>query len=169
LDGSRATQASYLLDACQSVGQMPIDVEEVGCDFLATTGRKFLRGPRGTGFLYADRRRIAELHPRVVEIGSGSWTRTDDFALREDAKRFETWEISYALRLGLGRAIDYALEQGIGAIWERVRALGEELRHGLEQIDGVSVHGLGATKCGIVTFTARASRRRRCGRACEPT
>jgi cysteine desulfurase/selenocysteine lyase len=145
----------YLLDACQSVGQMPIDVEEIGCDFLATTGRKFLRGPRGTGFLYADRRRIAELHPPVVEIGSGSWTRTDDFALREDAKRFETWEISYALRLGLGRAIDYALEQGIGAIWERVRALGEELRHGLEQIDGVSVHDLGATKCGIVTFTAR--------------
>jgi cysteine desulfurase / selenocysteine lyase len=144
----------FLLDACQSVGQMPIDVAEIGCDFLATTGRKFLRGPRGTGFLYVNRSLIGDLHPPVVEVGSADWTQTNAYALKEDAKRFETWEVSYALQLGLGRAVEYALELGIHAIWERVQRLGEDLRGQLEEIDGISVHDLGAKKCGIVTFTA---------------
>jgi cysteine desulfurase / selenocysteine lyase len=144
----------FLLDACQSVGQMPIDVAEIGCDFLATTGRKFLRGPRGTGFLYVNRSLIGDLHPPVVEVGSADWTQTNAYTLKEDAKRFETWEVSYALQLGLGRAVEYALELGIHAIWERVQRLGEDLRGQLEEIDGISVHDLGATKCGIVTFTA---------------
>jgi cysteine desulfurase / selenocysteine lyase len=143
----------FLLDATQSVGQMPIDVAAIGCDFLATTGRKFLRGPRGTGFLYVDRERIADLHPAVVEVGAAAWTERDAYALKEDARRFETWEVSYALQLGLGRAVDYALELGVAAIWERVRGLGDALRRRLAEIDGVSVHDLGATKCGIVTFT----------------
>jgi cysteine desulfurase / selenocysteine lyase len=143
----------YLLDACQSVGQMPVDVGQIGCDFLATTGRKFIRGPRGTGFLYVDHHRIAELHPRVVQVGSAAWTATDRYTLKEDARRFETWEVSYALRLGLGRAIDYALEQGIFAIWERVTTLAARLRGQLAAINGVATHDLGRTKCGIVTFT----------------
>jgi cysteine desulfurase/selenocysteine lyase len=151
---ARAADVPFLLDACQSVGQMPIDVEEIGCDFLATTGRKFIRGPRGTGFLYVSGSRIAELHPPFVDVGSADWTAIDGYTLKDDAKRFETWEASYALRLGLGAAIDYALEQGIDAIWERVVMLGDELRRRLAAIDGVSVHDLGATKCGIVTFTA---------------
>jgi cysteine desulfurase/selenocysteine lyase len=134
---------------------MPIDVAEIGCDFLAATGRKFLRGPRGTGFLYVGRRRMGELHPSVVEVGSADWTQSDAYTLKADAKRFETWEVSHALQLGLGQAIDYALEQGIATIWERVRTLGDELRSKLAEIDGVSVHDVGATKCGIVTFTVR--------------
>jgi len=143
----------FLLDACQSVGQMPVDVAQIGCDFLATTGRKFIRGPRGTGFLYVDHHRIAELHPQVVQVGSATWTATDRYTLKEDARRFETWEVSYALRLGLGRAIDYALEQGMSAIWERVTTLAARLRGQLAAIDGVTTHDLGRTKCGIVTFT----------------
>jgi cysteine desulfurase / selenocysteine lyase len=143
----------FLLDATQSVGQMPVNVAEIGCDFLATTGRKFLRGPRGTGFLYVDRRRIADLHPAVVEVGAAAWTERDAYSLKKDARRFETWEVSYALQLGLGRAVDYALELGVATIWERVRSLGGVLRRRLGEIDGVSVHDLGATKCGIVTFT----------------
>jgi cysteine desulfurase/selenocysteine lyase len=146
----------YLLDATQSVGQMPIDVAEIGCDFLATTGRKFIRGPRGTGFLFVRRSRIPELHPPVVEVGGASWTERDGYTLKGDAKRFETWEASYALQLGLGRAIDYALELGIEAIWERVRTLGDLLRRELAAIDGISVHDLGVKKCGLVTFTDRS-------------
>jgi cysteine desulfurase / selenocysteine lyase len=151
---AREAGVFFLLDATQSVGQMPIDVAEIGCDFLATTGRKFIRGPRGTGFLYVGRSRIEELDPAVVEVGGAAWTERDGYTLKEDAKRFETWEASYALQLGLGRAIEYALELGIESIWERVRILGNLLRRELAAIDGISVHDLGVTKCGIVTFTA---------------
>jgi selenocysteine lyase/cysteine desulfurase len=150
---ARRAGTLFLLDACQSVGQMPIDVQAIGCDFLATTGRKFLRGPRGTGFLYVGAPRIAELHPASVEVGSAAWTATNGYTLKRDAKRFETWEVSYALQLGLGRAIDYALELGLTAIWERVRDLAGELRRSLTGIEGVSVHDLGVNQCGIVTFS----------------
>jgi cysteine desulfurase / selenocysteine lyase len=151
---AREAGVFFLLDATQSVGQMPIDVAEIGCDFLATTGRKFIRGPRGTGFLYVGHSRIEELDPAVVEVGGAAWTERDGYTLKEDAKRFETWEASYALQLGLGRAIQYALELGIESIWERVRILGNLLRRELAAIDRISVHDLGVTKCGIVTFTA---------------
>src|SRR5262249_13316058 len=152
---AREADCLFLLDACHAVGQMPIDVRTIGCDFLTTTGRKFLRAPRGTGLLYVDSRRIAELHPPFVEVGSGSWTTTSGYTLKHDAKRFETWEASYALQLGLGRAIDYALGVGLACIWERVRTLAGDLRVRLAGIDGVSVHDLGMTRCGIVTFTTR--------------
>ena len=151
---AREAGVLFLLDATQSVGQMPIDVAEIGCDFLATTGRKFIRAPRGTGFLYVSQRQFSELHPAVVEVGGAAWTERDGYTLKEDAKRFETWEASYALQLGLGRAIDYALELGIESIWERVRTLGDLLRRELAALDGIAVHDLGVTKCGIVTFTA---------------
>jgi cysteine desulfurase/selenocysteine lyase len=150
---AREAGVPFLLDATQSVGQLPIDVQVIGCDFLATTGRKFLRGPRGTGFLYVSREKIEDLAPAVVEVGSASWTASDRYTLKPSAKRFETWEVSYALRLGLGRAIDYALELGIDEIWRRVEGLGHELRDALGQI-GVFVRDLGETKCGIVSLNA---------------
>jgi len=152
---ARETRVPFLLDACQSVGQIPVDVHTVGCDFLAATGRKFLRGPRGTGFLYVNQDRIGLLHPAVVEVGAAAWTETSRYTLKDDARRFETWEASTALRLGLGRAIEYALDLGLPAIWDRVAGLASELRSRLRAIDGVTVHDLGLTKCGIVTFNVR--------------
>ena len=153
---AREHDTLFLLDACQSVGQMPIDVQQIGCDFLTTTGRKFLRGPRGTGLAYINRTRLDRLKPRMVEVGAAAWTEVDGYTFKPDARRFETWEVSYALQLGLGRAIDYAIALGIPSIWERVSMLAAELRGRLAAIDGISVHDLGMTKCGIVTFTARA-------------
>ena len=150
---ARETGVPFLLDACQSVGQMPIDVREIGCDFLSTTGRKFLRGPRGTGFLYVRSELIDNLHPPVLDVGGADWTRLDDYTLRPDARRFETWEVSYALQLGLGRAIDYALDLGLGAIWQRISALAEMLRRRLAVVPGISQHDRGATRCGIVSFS----------------
>ncbi len=143
----------FLLDACQSAGQMPLDVEELGCDFLSTTGRKFLRGPRGTGFLYVRRSRLTELRPALVEVGGAAWTRRDGYTWKAGARRFETWEVSHALRLGLGAAIDYALDLGLEAIWERVAALADSLRRELARIPGLLVHDLGLVRCGIVTFS----------------
>ncbi len=151
---AREADIPFLLDACQSVGQLPIDVEQIGCDFLSTTGRKFLRGPRGTGFLYVGRRRLDTLDPAMPEVGSASWTARDVYTHKPGARRFETWEASHALQLGLGRAIDYALELGLDSIWERVSALAAQLRERLDAIPGVATRDLGRTKCGIVTFAA---------------
>lgn len=145
--------AWYLLDATQSVGQLPIDVRALGVDLLATTGRKFLRGPRGTGFLYARNERIPELHPPFVDGHAARWERPDAYVLREDARRFENWESNHALVLGLGAAVDYALGIGMEPIWARVQTLADSLRRQLSAVPGVEVHDPGALRCGIVSFT----------------
>jgi selenocysteine lyase/cysteine desulfurase len=154
---ARAAGVPYLLDACQSVGQMPTLVSELGCDFLSTTGRKFLRGPRGTGFLYARREWADRLHPPALDVGGADWTALDSYTLKPGARRFETWEAAYALRLGLGRAIDYALDVGLDAIWERIGALATRLRAGLGDEPAVRMHDLGETLCGIVSFSVAGS------------
>ncbi len=148
---ARAAGVPYLLDACQSVGQFPVDVAAIGCDFLTATGRKFLRGPRGTGFLYVREASLPLLDPWVAEIRSADWTGGRAFAFVDGAQRFETWENSYANQLGLGAAVDYALALGLDAIGERTHQLGDLLRTSLEAVDGVQTHDLGARRCAIVT------------------
>jgi cysteine desulfurase / selenocysteine lyase len=142
----------YLVDACQSAGQMPLDVDEIGCDALSATGRKFLRGPRGTGFLYVRRALLERLEPPLVDMRAADWVAPDRYELRPDGRRFEEWEQDYAGKAGLARAIDYALEWDVGAIWGRVRALGNRLRGQLAEIAGVTVRDVGAERCAIVTF-----------------
>lgn len=142
----------YLLDACQSVGQLPIDVEAIGCDMLSATGRKYLRAPRGTGFLYVKRDVIPQLDPPTLDLHSAEWTAIDDYTVQTDGRRFEKWESSIASRLGLGAAVDYALEWGLDSIWERIQDLAQALRQKLSAIPSVTVTDIGATQCGIVTF-----------------
>jgi len=143
----------YLLDACQSVGQMPIDVDAIGCDMLAATGRKYLRGPRGTGFLYVRRSRLAELEPPFIDQHAAHWTGADRYELRADAKRFENWESYVAGRLGLKAAVDYALEIDVARMWPRIRDLAARLRGELAGVPGVVVRDQGPELSGIVTFT----------------
>lgn len=148
----KGSQAWYLVDACQSVGQLPVDAPAIGADFISATGRKFLRGPRGTGFLYCSDRAMTELEPFPIDLHSGRWTPTG-YELREGAARFESWEKPYAALLGLGAAVDYALDLGIKAITERIEGLASYTRQQIKSVPGASLLDRGKNLSGIVTFT----------------
>ncbi len=153
--GRLAKQANvfYLLDATQSIGQMPIDVEKIGCSALCATGRKFLRAPRGTGFLFVSQRVLRELEPPFLDLHAAKWISKDTYEIMPDARRFETWETSYANKIGLATAIDYALHWGMDTIWSRIQHLALRLRQRLTSVPGLKLADLGRRQCGIVTFT----------------
>ena len=150
---ARRHQVFYLLDACQSVGQYPVDVRAIGCDLLSATGHKYLRAPRGTGFLYVRRSVQDRLRPVLTDFLAAGNVGLDGYQLRGDARRFELYEKSRALTLGLGKAVEYALGVGMAAIWERVVYLADLMRGYLREIPGVVVHDRGDRLCGIVTFS----------------
>jgi selenocysteine lyase/cysteine desulfurase len=143
-----------LLDACQSAGQMPLPVDELGCTMLSATGRKFLRGPRGTGFLYVQRDWIEHLEPPLLDLHAATWTAPGTFEVQPDARRFETFEGHIAGFIALGTAVDYALDRGLSAILDRNQRLARALRSALDDVPGVTVHDAGRARCGITTFSA---------------
>ncbi len=143
----------YLLDACQSAGQIHLDVEALGCDLLSATGRKYLRGPRGTGFLYVRKAVLKDLVPLNIDLHGARWVAADRYELLDNARRFENWEFNEAAVLGLGAAVDYALALGTEAIEARVQWLAKRLRFILREYAKLEVHDIGKVQSGIVTFT----------------
>lgn len=142
----------YLVDACQSVGQMVVDVEKIGCDFLTATGRKFLRGPRGTGFLYVSDKVLEQNYaPLLLDMRGANWTEFDDYELFKTAKRFEHWEISYASLMGLMQATKYANAVGMKNIEDYNKKLSQNLRENLKN-SGFKVWDQGNNLSSIVTF-----------------
>jgi selenocysteine lyase/cysteine desulfurase len=152
---AREAGVFFLLDATQTVGQIPLDVGRIGCHALAGTSRKYLRGPRGVGFLWVARDWIERLEPPLMEGHAAEWVAPDRYVIRADAKRFEVWESNVAARLGFGAAIEYAQALGLPRIWARVQALAESLRARLAALPGVTVRDLGVVRGGIVSFTVR--------------
>ena len=140
---ARGAGIPFLLDACQSTGQMHLDVNALGCDMLCATGRKYLRGPRGTGFLYVRRAMLEQMEPPLLDLRAATWVSTGKFEVRDDAKKFETWEAAAAPRLGLGVAVEYALALGLDWIERRVQYLAALLRERLADVKGVTVQDLG--------------------------
>jgi selenocysteine lyase/cysteine desulfurase len=132
---------------------MPVDVEAIGCDLLSATSRKFLRGPRGAGFLYVRAAILDRLEPSVLDLHGARWESIDRYVMRPDARRFELWERSPALALGMAEAAAYAMQVGLDEIWERVALLGGLLRTALAAVHGVVVHDVGSVQGAIVTFT----------------
>ncbi|MGQ4432789.1 MULTISPECIES: aminotransferase class V-fold PLP-dependent enzyme [unclassified Streptomyces] len=153
---TRAAGVPFLLDATQSVGQFPVDVAEISCDMLTATGRKFLRGPRGTGFLWVRPEALENLDPHVTEIEAATWDGKRGFHWHDGARRFETWEVSYSNVLGLSEAVQQALEIGMDAIGRRAVALGADLRARLDALPGVTTYDLGRDRCAIVTMKVDA-------------
>jgi cysteine desulfurase/selenocysteine lyase len=149
---ARRHDIPFLLDACQSVGQLLVDVREIGCDMLCATGRKFLRGPRGTGFLYVAGPLAERLTPPFVDLRAAEWTSEWSFELAPGARRFETWEGSVAGKLGLGAAVHHALDWGLAPIEARITALAARLRTELSELAFVSLRDKGERKSAIVTF-----------------
>lgn len=142
----------YLLDAAQSAGQLPLDVTRIQPDFLVATGRKFLRGPRNTGFLYvSDRVLEAGLFPLYIDRRAANWTEPDNYFLQPSARRFEPQEISL-LSVGLAEAVGYANQVGIAAIAQQNHHLMHRLRMGLQALDGVTLLDRGSCQSNILTF-----------------
>ncbi|MDP1930135.1 MAG: aminotransferase class V-fold PLP-dependent enzyme [Gammaproteobacteria bacterium] len=152
---ARTHDILYLLDACQSAGQLPLDVNALGCDMLTGTGRKYLRGPRGTGFMYVRKEIIGTLTPAWIDLHSASWAAENTYQLRDDARRFENWESFVAGKIALGVAVDYAMEIGMEAIAKRVGYLASCLREQLSMVNSISVHESGEHLSGIVTFSKK--------------
>lgn len=149
----RAAGVPLAVDAAQSIGQLPLDVARIGCDILVGTGRKYLRGPRGTAVAWVHPELVDRLVPSVADTHSARWHSDGRIDLVEGSARCETWERSIALQLGLGAAVRQALEADVATTWPRVRSLGERLRERLAGCRGVTVHDTGAVRGGIVTFT----------------
>jgi selenocysteine lyase/cysteine desulfurase len=150
---AEAAGVPYLVDGCQAVGQIPVDVAKLRCDFFSGTARKFLRGPRGTGFLYVSDRALKRGDfPLYIDMRGADWVSADNFAPAPDARRFENWEFAYSLVLGLGEAARYALEVGVERGGRRARELAATLRRKLSGLNGIRVLDRGSELAAIVTI-----------------
>jgi len=150
---AKSAGVPFLLDACQSVGQIDVNVAEIGCTALTVTGRKYLRGPRGTGFLYVNKTFADSMDPPWLDQHGVELLDRSSYQICAGARRFENFEISFAARVALGKALEYANKTGMVEIGDRVLALGAYCRKQLEAVPGVTVQDTGVNKSGIVMFS----------------
>lgn len=150
---ARRAGVPFFLDACQSVGQLAVDLPTIGCDVATITGRKWLRAPRGTGVLVVRSDVVDRFDPPGIDSTSANWSEHGDaYTLAPDARRFEEFEVPVAARLGLGTAVDELLDLGVDAVQARIDELAEHLRTRLDATPGLRCTDPGPHQSGIVTF-----------------
>ena len=147
--------AIYVVDGCQAVGQFSVDVQKIQCDAYVTTGRKWLCGPRGTGFLYI--KDFSLFRTPQLDLASAYLVFDDDFNVkgvnvRKDARQFELWERSYANMLGLATALDICLKQGIDNISARIQVLANKLRLSAQTNPNFHLLGKPVSISGVLGF-----------------
>ncbi len=142
----------YVLDACQSAGHVPVSVADIGCDVMTGTSRKFLRGPRGIGFLYVNEHARSVMDPIVLTNQSAEWTRKDAYTLRKDARVFEAWERSVVNQLGFTAAVDYLLDIGVDAATNQIARNALYLRKKLADCATVKMACPPSATSAIITF-----------------
>ncbi len=154
---ARAHGALSVLDATQSIGQIDVDVRAIACDALVTTGRKFLRGPRGTGFAYLRRGALDGIGAWAPDVRGSVWTGPEEWTMDGGARQLETWESSVAARLGLGVALREAVDRGLAETEAHLVGLAARLRERLAGIAGVTIADPPASASGIVTFSVEGA------------
>ena len=143
----------YLLDACQSVGQINLNTKSLKCDFLCGSGRKYLRGPRGTGFLYTKSTVLKTLEPVFLDLHSANWKSMGSYEFVRDAKMFECWERNMAAMIGLATAVEYLLKLDVKMVEQRIKQLSLNLREKLSGLTDIKILEKSNNCSGIVTFT----------------
>lgn len=152
---ARDAGVMFMLDACQSVGQLRVDVDELNADICTFTGRKFLRAPRGCGMIYVRPETLEKLGSHVgLDAGSSDWSSPWEIDLTPKTRRFTPFEMTIAAKVGMGVAFDYLNVLGIDQVEQRVVELAGTMRTRLDEIDHITVHDLGTYRCGIVTFNS---------------
>ena len=176
-DSDNIPSMYYIVDTCQSIGHVNVDVQTIQCHGLIGTGRKYLRGPRGTGFLYVSSSIVNDLIPNHIDhygipITLGVPSKLDDdgdnininkvainenniiqYQPRVGATRFEYWESNIANKLGLGVAIQYCIDIGIDSIEADIKSRSKYLRNKLKKLPKVNIYHGDDSTCGIVTFS----------------
>lgn len=142
----------FQLDACQSAGHIPLNVNDLGCDIMTGTARKFLRGPRGIGFLYVNERARQKMEPIVLTNQSAAWVQSDKYDLRSDTRVFEAWERSVVNQLGFKAALDYYQNIGVKEAGHTLLNVADYLRSGLAVKSNVSMTCPHSARSAIITF-----------------
>jgi cysteine desulfurase/selenocysteine lyase len=145
--------ALLLVDGAQSVPHIPVNVEQLGCDFFCFSGHKML-GPTGTGVLWMRR---PEIEPLLVGGGAVEQVTATGYTLAAGPARYEGGTPNIAGSIGLGRAVGYLEDLGMEEVRKHEQALTKLMIEGLSGIDGVRIFGPEATagRIGVVSFNVK--------------
>ncbi|AGI71556.1 cysteine desulfurase [Octadecabacter arcticus 238] len=150
--GARERGVATLIDGSQAAVHMPVNVEDISCDFYPITGHK-LYGPSGSGAIYVRPERMAEMRPFM---GGGDMIREvhkDEIIYNDAPMKFEAGTPGIVQTIGLGVALEYMMGLGMDNIAAHERTLRDYARSKLDGLNWLNVQGTSADKAAIFSFT----------------